>query len=122
VIEGYNLQLGLLAAIAELGGFPDIAGEAVAFEYWSLAKKGGTDSFGHVRTPTQGRGDNVIAPDAMVDHAVARFNEAADRYILGSAPMTAKLHPEFARYADYDQLMRLEEWYGRSPTEEAGDE
>jgi ATP-dependent helicase/nuclease subunit B len=117
VIEGYNLQLGLLAAIAELGGFSDIAGEAVAFEYWSLAKKGGTDSFGHVRSPTQGRGDNIIAADAMVDHAVARFNEAADRYVLGSDPMTAKLHPEYARYADYDQLMRLEEWYGRAPAE-----
>ena len=122
VIEGYNLQLGLLAAIAELGGFPDIAGEAVAFEYWSLAKKGGTDSFGHVRSPTQGRGDNVIAADAMVDHAVARFNEAADRYLKGSEPMTAKLHPEYARYADYDQLMRLEEWYGRSPVEAADHE
>ncbi|CAN0542574.1 unnamed protein product, partial [Ectocarpus sp. 8 AP-2014] len=34
VVEGYNLQLGLLAAIAELGGFPDIAGEATGFEYW----------------------------------------------------------------------------------------
>jgi len=122
VIEGYNLQLGLLAAIAELGGFPDIAGEVVAFEYWSLAKKGGTDNFGHVRSPTQGRGDNVIAPDSMVDHAVARFNEAADLYILGAEPMTAKLHPEYARYDDYDQLMRLEEWYGRAPAEAADHE
>jgi len=122
VIEGYNLQLGLLAAIAELGGFKDIEGEAVAFEYWSLAKKGGTDNFGHVRSPTQGRGDNVIAADAMVDHAVARFNDAADRYLKGAAPMTAKLHPEYARYADYDQLMRLEEWYGRAPAETADHE
>ena len=117
VIEGYNLQLGLLAAIAEIGGFKDIEGEAAAFEYWSLAKKGGTDSFGHVRSPTQGRGDNVIAADAMVDHAVARFNEAADSYLKGAEPMIAKLHPEYARYADYDQLMRLEEWYGRAPAE-----
>jgi ATP-dependent helicase/nuclease subunit B len=117
LIEGYNLQLGLLAAIAELGGFKDIEGEAVAFEYWSLAKKSGTDSFGHVRSPTKGRGDNIIAADAMVDHAVARFNEAADRYLKGVEPMTAKLHPEYARYADYDQLMRLEEWYGRAPAE-----
>jgi len=122
VIEGYNLQLGLLAAIAELGGFKDIAGEAVAFEYWSLAKKSGTDSFGHVRSPTKGRPDNIIAADAMVDHAVARFNDAADRYLKGSEPMTAKLHPEYARYADYDQLMRLEEWYGRSPVEAADHE
>jgi ATP-dependent helicase/nuclease subunit B len=122
VIEGYNLQLGLLAALTELGGFPDVEGEAVAFEYWSLAKKGGTDSFGHVRSPTQGRADNVIAADAMVDHAVARFNKAADQYLKGTEPMTAKLHPEYARYADYDQLMRLEEWYGRAPATKADHE
>ena len=58
----------------------------------------------------------------MVDHAVARFNDATDRYLKGSEPMTAKLHPEYARYADYDQLMRLEEWYGRSPVEAADHE
>jgi ATP-dependent helicase/nuclease subunit B len=122
VVEGYNLQLGLLAAIAELGGFPDIAGEATGFEYWSLAKTAGSDNFGYVRSPTKGRGDNVVPADAMVDHAVARFNKAVDQYILGSEPMTAKLHPEYAPYADFDQLMRLEEWYGRSPVEVVDDE
>ena len=122
VVEGYNLQLGLLAAIAELDGFPDIAGEATAFEYWSLAKTAGSDNFGYVRSPTKGRGDNIVPADAMVDHAVARFNEAVDQYIMGSEPMTAKLHPEYAPYADFDQLMRLEEWYGRSPAEASGDE
>ena len=122
VVEGYNLQLGLLAAIAELGGFPDIAGEATGFEYWSLAKTAGSDNFGYVRSPTKGRGDNVVPADAMVDHAVARFNKAVDQYILGSEPMTAKLHPEYATYADFDQLMRLEEWYGRSPVEAVDDE
>ena len=25
----------------------------------------------------------------------------------------AKLHPEYAPYAEYDQLMRRDEWYGR---------
>ena len=122
VVEGYNLQLGLLAAIAELGGFPDIAGEATGFEYWSLAKTSGSDNFGYVRSPTKGRGDNVVPADAMVDHAVARFNQAVDQYLLGSEPMTAKLHPEYAPYVDFDQLMRLEEWYGRSPAEGSGDE
>ena len=28
-------------------------------------------------------------------------------------PFTAKLNPAYAPYGDYDQLMRLEEWYGR---------
>ncbi|MGB5723597.1 MAG: PD-(D/E)XK nuclease family protein, partial [Parasphingorhabdus sp.] len=122
VVEGYNLQLGLLAAIAELGGFQNIEGRVTGFEYWSLAKTAGSDNFGYVRSPTKGRGDNVVPADAMVDHAVARFNEAVDLYILGVEPMTAKLHPEYAPYADYDQLMRLEEWYGRSPMKTADHE
>ena len=44
---------------------------------------------------------------------MSKFNDAVDDYIFGKEPMAAKLHPEYARYADYDQLMRLEEWYGR---------
>jgi ATP-dependent helicase/nuclease subunit B len=113
VKEGFNLQLGLLGAIAENGSFEDVSGHATAFEYWSLAKKGGSDEFGFIRSPTKGRSDSIIADDAMVDHAVSKFNDAVDDYIFGKEPMTAKLHPEYARYADYDQLMRLEEWYGR---------
>ena len=38
VAEGFALQLGLLALIAERGGFEGIRGTASAFEYWSLAK------------------------------------------------------------------------------------
>lgn len=122
VKHGFNLQLGLLGAIAELGGFDGLSGQATGFEYWSLAKKGGSDSFGFVQSPTKGRGDNIIAADAMVDHATACFNDAVDKYIDGNEPMTAKLHPEYARYADYDQLMRLEEWYGRTALDEGGHE
>lgn len=122
VKEGFNLQLGLLGAIAELGGFDDLAGQATGFEYWSLAKKSGSDQFGFVQSPTKGRADNIIVADAMVDHATACFNDAVDQYIAGNAPMTAKLHPEYARYADYDQLMRLEEWYGRTALDEGGHE
>ena len=35
------------------------------------------------------------------------------RWLTGSEPFTAKLNPAYAPYGDYDQLMRLEEWYGR---------
>ena len=119
VKEGFNLQLGLLGAIAENEGMKGLSGQASSFEYWSLAKKG--DSFGYVASPTQGRGDNFVEADRIVDHAVAHFNEAVDRYILGAEPMTAKLHPEYAPYADYDQLVRLEEWYGRGDAGEGGD-
>ena len=45
----------------------------------------------------------------------AGLNEAAvaGDYLTGSKPFTAKLNPAYAQYGDYDQLMRLEEWYGR---------
>ena len=34
-------------------------------------------------------------------------------FLLGAAPFRAEINPEVANYGDYDQLMRLEEWYGR---------
>jgi ATP-dependent helicase/nuclease subunit B len=36
-----------------------------------------------------------------------------EQWILGSEPFTAKLRPDFTVGDDYDQLMRLDEWYGR---------
>lgn len=112
VRAGYSLQLGLLGLIAEEGGFAGIAGKASAFEYWSLAKKG--DSFGFVATPVdpQGKRDR-IPTDEFVAIAGGNFHDAVQDWLTGDAPFTAKLHPEFAPYADYDQLMRLDEWYGR---------
>ena len=109
---GFNLQLGLLGAIAEDGGFPGIAGQATAFEYWSLAKKG--DTFGSVASPADpaGKGGRIVTAD-FVRAARDSFAEAAARWLSGDEPFTAKLHPEFAPYAEYDQLMRRDEWYGR---------
>lgn len=117
VKEGFNLQLGLLAAIAESGQIKDISGKVSVFEYWSLAKKG--DEFGYKASPTNPRSRDRIESDEMVDHAVAHFNDAVDRYLLGNEPMIAKLHPDYAPYAEYDQLMRLEEWYGQSDNVES---
>lgn len=122
VQEGFNLQLGLLGAIAELDGFKNISGQVTSFEYWSLAKDQNSGTFGYVRSPVKGRGDQSLSSDAMVDHAIAHFNQAVDQYIFGDQPMAAKLHPEYARYADYDQLMRVEEWYGRTGVKAVGDE
>jgi ATP-dependent helicase/nuclease subunit B len=45
--------------------------------------------------------------------AARNFIAAAETWLTGDAPFTAKLHPEHAPYGDYDQLMRLDEWYGR---------
>ena len=45
--------------------------------------------------------------------AYRNFADAAAKWLTGEEPFVAKLHPELAPYADYDQLMRLDEWYGR---------
>lgn len=113
VKAGYAQQLGLLGLIAERGGFKDVAGRAGAFEYWSLARnrEGG---FGMVKSPVdpQGRKDMIVTADFTAE-AARIFAEAAGTWLTGDAPFTARLHPEYAPYGDYDQLMRLDEWYGR---------
>ena len=119
VVEGYSLQLGLLGLLAAEGGFDPIAddqqakvkGAAEGFEYWSLAKKQGTQDFGYVTEPTKGKND--LTADNMVPIARGHLEEAIAAWILGDAPFTAKLHPDYAPYADYDHLMRVAEWYGR---------
>lgn len=113
VEAGFAMQLGLLGLIAERGGFADIAGVPAAFEYWSLAAQ--DDRLGHASSPVgvdkQGRG---IAVTDFTRLAASILGDAVDTWLLGDAPFTAKLHPEYAPYGDYDQLMRLDEWYGRS--------
>lgn len=112
VAAGYSLQLGLIGAIAEANGFAGIAGQPRAFEYWSLAKHG--DRFGKVDSPVASDGARgKIVTDDFVDIARRNFTGAVVEWLTGDAPFTAKLHPEYAPYGDYDQLMRLDEWYGR---------
>ncbi|HVF83802.1 MAG TPA: double-strand break repair protein AddB [Sphingomicrobium sp.] len=106
VEAGFALQLGLLGLIARAGGFAEIAGLPGAHEYWSLAKD--RDKFGK-RTAMDGKSG---AADFLA-HAQASFAAVAAEYLLGDKPFVAKLHPDFAPYGEYDQLMRLEEWYGR---------
>ena len=114
VKAGFALQLGLLGVIAELGGFDGLgpAPSAGDFEYWSLAKKG--DQFGYRESPVDplGKRDKIVT-DAFTAHAHEQFDGVASDYLLGSAPFRAEINPEVANYGDYDQLMRLEEWYGR---------
>ncbi|MBC2777721.1 double-strand break repair protein AddB [Parasphingopyxis marina] len=109
VEAGFAMQLGLLGLLAERGAFTGIDGEAAAFEYWSLMKE--NDRFGAIKTPFK-RGGTIL-PDNFVAHAADVFEKAAERWLTGSEPFTAKLHPEYAPYGDYDQLMRRDEWYGR---------
>jgi ATP-dependent helicase/nuclease subunit B len=106
VAEGFALQLGLLSLIARDGGFGDVRGEAGAHEYWSLAKKNGR--IGYRWSPDWDEGT-----ETFVQRAYAHFAAVAAAYLLGTEPFVAKLNPAYAPYEDYDQLMRLEEWYGR---------
>ena len=71
-----------------------------------MAKKNGR--IGYRWSPDQDDG-----ADAFVSRAYAQFADAAQQWLLGTEPFTAKLNPAYAPYEDYDQLMRLEEWYGR---------
>ncbi|MEJ7934980.1 double-strand break repair protein AddB [Sphingobium sp. AN558] len=116
VRAGFALQLGLLGLIAESneGGFPGVDGvkRAGCFEYWSLAKKG--DQFGYRESPVDslGKRDKIVTAD-FTDYVLGQFIEVAGAFLTGDAPFTAQVNPEVANYGDYDQLMRLEEWYGR---------
>lgn len=112
VAEGYSMQLGLLGIIAENGGFEDVEGVPACFEYWSLAKKNG--KLGYVASPVGGK-HGIEAAD-FTTIAARNFIAAAEAWLTGEEPFTAKLHPEHAPYGDYDQLMRLDEWYGREET------
>ena len=106
VTEGFALQLGLLGLIGRAGGFEGVAGDPKDFEYWSLARYRG--KFGRLMRP-----DKDMEPGEFLDHAYRNFVSAAGKWLTGTEPFTAKLNPAYAPYGDYDQLMRLEEWYGR---------
>jgi ATP-dependent helicase/nuclease subunit B len=103
---GFALQLGLLGLIGRAGGFEGVSGEPEAFEYWSLIRDRG--SFGKCV-----RADKDMETGEFLAHAYRNFAEAAEKWLTGTEPFTAKLNPAYAPYGDYDQLMRLEEWYGR---------
>jgi ATP-dependent helicase/nuclease subunit B len=109
VTAGYAMQLGLLGLIAERGGFEGVKGTAAAFEYWSLAQKDG--QLGYVAPATGKR--SGLDPADFTALAHRNFSEAVAKWLTGTEPFVAKLHPELAPYGDYDQLMRLDEWYGR---------
>jgi ATP-dependent helicase/nuclease subunit B len=114
VAAGYALQLGLLGLIVEAGGFPGVAGLPAAFEYWSMARDA-KGKLGYVATPVGlNRAGEGITEEDFTSHAYDQLDQAVARWLTGGDPFVAKLHPEFAPYGDYDQLMRLDEWYGRT--------
>lgn len=111
VEEGFALQLGLIGLIADEGGFPDIEGRAQRFEYWSLAKKPGQEQFGYWNEPVlEPPKKSGIERDRFLPETARFLDDALDRWILGAEPFTARLNPDLPGYAEYDQLMRLDEW------------
>jgi ATP-dependent helicase/nuclease subunit B len=60
------------------------------------------------------RADKDMNEGEFLDRAYSSFVDAATKWLTGTEPFTAKLNPAYAPYGDYDQLMRLEEWYGRT--------
>lgn len=115
VIAGFALQLGLVGYMAEQAVIKGVSGKAGRFEYWSLAKNKDR-GFGYVAVPTSAKpSDNKQNPEDFVGFAITQAEEALRAWILGSEAFTAKIHPEFSNYGDYDQLMRLQEWNGRQP-------
>jgi ATP-dependent helicase/nuclease subunit B len=112
---GFALQLGLLGYLAEKGKFDGVFGEAVKFEYWSTGKQSKGNEFGYVKSPFAKRGQASVDAENLVDFAASRASDAISKWIVGAEAFVAKLHPEYAPYADYDQLMRLQEWDGQRP-------
>jgi ATP-dependent helicase/nuclease subunit B len=114
VQEGFALQLGLVALIAERGGFAGVDGLATGFEYWSLQRQQGKDEFGYLFEPVlEGRKKSGLPRDEFVAETLGFLMEAIEKWILGTEPFTARPNPDLPGYTDYDQLMRLEEWQGR---------
>jgi ATP-dependent helicase/nuclease subunit B len=109
IVAGFRLQLGYLGLIAQGGGFGPEFANPQAFEYWSLARSRNSKSrdFGYVQSSAP------EGPEALIGQARTVFRQLAEKYLLGTAPFTAKAEPEYAYGSDYDQLMRLEEWYSR---------
>ena len=71
----------------------------------------------------EGRKKSGIPREDFLPETQRFLDDALDRWLLGAEPFTARLNPELGSYADYDQLMRLDEWItslGGSMRSEAG--
>jgi ATP-dependent helicase/nuclease subunit B len=114
VEKGFALQLGLIGLIAEDGGVLGVAGKPDRFEYWSLSRRRDGSGFGWRDEPIrEGRKRSGVPREEFLNLTREYLHDALDRWILGSEPFTARLNPDYAGYADYDQVMRLDEWIGR---------
>ncbi len=114
VEAGFALQLGLLAWIAESGALADIDATAVReLAYWKLS--GGERAIGEMKTTAKHFAAAWNDVTAFIAMCRGVFEEVAARYLTGSDPFEAKVHPEYAAHMhDFDHLSRLAEWQGRT--------
>jgi ATP-dependent helicase/nuclease subunit B len=115
--DGLNSQLGLLGLLAETAGLGDLAPENVdAFEYWELKRDRKKGVEGAVKV-IRGQKPGPATAAAVVARAREALAELSARYLSGHEPFvpgdTGK------RYADFDQLMRRDEWFGRGDFDRA---
>ena len=110
VESGFALQLGVLGLIANSGGFPGVNGSVTGFEYWSFIRKDG--SFGFRDVPMKvGNKRTGLTPEEFLPSHEEKLSQAIARYINGTNPFIARENPDYPGYNDYDQLMRLDEWF-----------
>ena len=111
VQQGFALQLGVIGLIAREGGFQGVHGEPERFEYWSFGSNKASGGFGYREEPIlEGSRKTGIPREDFLPETERFLADAIDRWILGTAPFTARLNPDLAVYNDYDHLMRLDEW------------
>ncbi len=115
VAAGFAMQLGTLGLMAVEGAFGDFSGEPTRFEYWSLGKSDTSETgFGDIKTPLKiDTKKTGMDPATFLPEARRFLDDALSRWILGDEGFTARLNPAAKVYAEYDQLMRLDEWMGR---------
>jgi len=56
--------------------------------------------------------ENMFLDEVRHEMTRDQLTQAVERWLTGTEAFVAKLHPERAPFPDYDQLMRLDEWYG----------
>lgn len=107
---GLDNQLGLLGLLAREGHMKGVDANAIAaLEYWSLAPKRDRAGEGTI-TNTYGSRSTLKSAEQAVDHAADILSNLAARYLLGTEAFEPGAN---AKYGDYDQLMRRDEWFGR---------
>ena len=109
VRAGFANQLGLCGWLLEEA---EPGAQVADFSYWTFRRKDG--DWGSVAPIVDEDGAHKrLLPDEPVALARERFRALATAYLTGEEPFVAKLRPQWARGTDYDQLMRLAEWWGR---------